>query len=193
MLFATKDIPYQNIQENQDSEQRKTKIRRIRNVDDSNLLDVVDSLEDDDLIEYVSKGRFSLHNIIEHLISLTGPATVIIATWAMSRKPLSCLYKLKSQGKITELYCLLEHKVPGHNQKSFVYAQSFFDAIWLARCHAKVVIIENENFSVVVTTSSNLTRNKRIEAGDIKVSRASVAFNKSWIIKEAKDGVHRFN
>lgn len=170
----------------QESSQR-SRIGKIKAGDDSNLADIISELNEGDLVEYISKGRFSLHNIIEHLLKLTGPAEVTLVTWAMTEKPLRTLHRLKSEGMITELYCLLEHKVPGHNPKSFHFAKTFFNGIWLARCHAKSVVIENEKYGIVVSTSANLTRNLRIENGNIKVSQESVKFAKKWILEHMVD------
>ncbi len=183
MLFVTKNIRSQTLQPktNEQSDRIQRKLKLVKVADDTNLADVIATLEEGDLIEYVTKGRFSLHNVIERILSVTGPANVTLVTWAMTTKPLQALFRLKQEGKIQALHCLLEHKVPGHNPKSYHFALSFFDTINLARCHAKCVVIENDKIGVVVTTSANLTRNLRIEVGDIKVSKVSVEFAKKWI------------
>jgi hypothetical protein len=93
---------------------------------------------------------------------------------------------MKTEGLILNLACLLEYKVPGHNPKSYSFANQIFDEIWLGKCHAKVVVIENESWSVVITTSANLTRNRRIESGDIKCDKSSAAFNREWIENQRK-------
>lgn len=161
--------------------------RHLKHGDDSNLSDVLPTLEMGDIVEYYTKGRFSKHNLIEYILRVTGPADVLIATWAMTEAPLRTLARLKNEGKILKLECMVEHKVPGHNPKSYGYAKQFFDQIWLGRNHAKVVVIENQDWAVVITTSANLTRNRRIESGDIKCSRESVEFNRKWINEQKND------
>lgn len=155
---------------------------RLKGGGDVNLSKELSGLKMGDVVEYWTEGKFSLHNLIEGIINITGPATVMIVTWAMTEAPLRTLARLKREGKITQLYCLLEHKVTGHNSKSYGYALQIFDEIQLARCHAKVVLIENEDWAVSITTSANLTRNRRIECGDIKCLRESVDFHKKWIM-----------
>lgn len=160
----------------------------MKHGDDSDLADVLPTLQMGDVVEYFTHGRFSLHNLIEYVLQVSGPANVLIATWAMTDAPLRTISRLKNEGKILKLECLLEHKVPGHNPRAYAFASQVFDEIWLGKCHAKVVVIENEDWQVVITTSANLTRNRRIESGDIKCIKESADFNRKWINEQKKDG-----
>ena len=189
MLFSTQTLPSQISKPETKSNCEFKRISKLhmKHGDDSDLSDVLPTLEMGDILEYFTHGRFSMHNLIEYVLRVTGPADVLIATWAMTEAPLRTISRLKNEGKILKLQCMLEHKVPGHNPKSYAYAKEIFDEIWLGRNHAKVVVIENENWAVVITTSANLTRNRRIEAGDIKCSRESAEFNRKWINEQKND------
>ena len=185
MLFNTQTLPSQISKPILNNcEFKKIRKNNMKHGDDSDLSDVLETLEMGDLVEYYTNGRFSMHNLIEYILRATGPANVLIATWAMTEAPLRTLQRLKSEGEILKLECMLEHKVPGHNPKSYAFAKAFFDDIWLGRNHAKVGVIENEDWGVVITTSANLTRNRRIEAGDIKCSIESAKFNRDWITQQ---------
>lgn len=187
MLFSTRTLQCHPLEaKTKNCEFNKLSKLRIKHADDSDLADVMPMLQMGDLLEYYTEGRFSLHNLIEYVLRVTGAGNVLIATWAMTEAPLRSLMRMKKEGLILGLECLLEHKVPGHNPKSYSFASQIFDEIWLGKCHAKVVVIENEDWSVVITTSANLTRNRRIESGDIKCDKSSAAFNRQWIEKQRK-------
>jgi hypothetical protein len=191
MLFSTKTLPSPTsvvVPPNNAQFNNLNQIKVVKHGDDSNLSDLLPSLEMGDLLEYYTEGRFSLHNLIEYLLKITGSANVLIATWAMTEAPLRSLARMKNEGLIKRLECLLEHKVPGHNSRAYAYAKNIFDEIWLGKCHAKVAIIENDDWGIVITTSANLTRNRRIESGDIKCSMSSATFNRAWIENQKKDG-----
>ena len=187
MLFSTKTLQCPVLEaKTKNCEFNKLSKLLIKHGDDSDLADVLPTLQMGDLVEYYTEGRFSLHNLIEYVLKVTGSAKVLIATWAMTEAPLRSLMRMKTEGLILKMECLLEHKVPGHNPKSYSFANQIFDEIWLGKCHAKVVVIENEIWSVVITTSANLTRNRRIESGDIKCDKSSAAFNRQWIENQLK-------
>lgn len=188
MLFSIRTLASQpsTVEVKPNCKFQKFDKNKLKHGDDSDLSDVLPTLEMGDIVEYYTEGRFSVHNMIEYILNVTGKADVLIATWAMTEAPLRTISRLKTEGKIGKLECLLEHKVPGHNPKSYAFAKQIFDEIWLGKCHAKVIVIENENWQVVITTSANLTRNRRIESGDIKCIKQSADFNREWINNQKK-------
>ena len=148
-----------------------------------------------DVCEWVSMGRWSSHQLIKQLLTLTGPADVILATWAITQKPLETLERLKIDGQIKSLRGLFESKIAAYHAKSYAYAQGFFDETWLAKCHAKVTVITNETWQIAAVSSANCTINRRAECGVILCNPESAAFHEKWILslKKNNDGLNTSN
>ena len=66
--------------------------------------------------------------------------------------------------------------------RAFQFAQGITTSVKLAKCHAKVTVLENEHWSVTIVSSANMTNNPRIEAGVICTDLAAAEFHKKWIV-----------
>jgi hypothetical protein len=139
------------------------------------------SIEMGCIIEFVSDGRWSIHQIVRHLIEITGAVDVHLATWTITEEPLRMLFKLKNEGKIKELNCLFDHRIKERTPKSFQFASQFVDKIGLAKSHAKVTVLENEEWAISINSSMNWSKNPRTESGVIICTKQSADFHKNWI------------
>lgn len=138
-------------------------------------------------IEFVTHGAWSAHHLLEKVLLTTGPANVIITTWAITERPLRTIHRLKSQGLIQKLGGLFDRKLSHHNPKAYGFAQEVFDAVILSTCHAKVTLIENKEWAIAINSSANYTVNRRTEVGTIHCSRESMEFHKKWIFENEEE------
>jgi hypothetical protein len=56
--------------------------------------------------------------------------------------------------------------------------------IRLTTCHAKIVVLQNQQWSVAIVGSANFTNNPRIEAGIVSTERAVGDFHRDWMLAE---------
>lgn len=148
-------------------------------------------LSPETVIEFVTHGAWSAHHLLEKVLLTTGPANVIITTWAITERPLRTIHRLKSQGLILKLGGLFDRKLSHHNPKAYGFAQELFDAVVLSTCHAKVTLIENNEWAIAINSSANYTVNRRTEVGTIQCSKASVEFHKKWIYQNEEEKQHK--
>ena len=139
------------------------------------------SIEMGAIIEFVTHGRWSIHQIVKHLIQTTGAVDVYLATWTITEEPLRMLFKLKNEGKIKGLTCLFDNRIKERTPKSFQFASQFVDRIGLTKSHAKVTVLENEEWAITINSSMNWSKNPRTESGVIICTKESVDFHKKWI------------
>lgn len=132
-------------------------------------------------IEFVTHGRWSIHQIVKQIIDRIGTVDIYISTWTITEEPLRVLYKLKTSGKIGNLYCLFDNRIKERTPKSYQFCSQFANKIGLAKSHAKVTILENSEWSVTINSSMNWSKNPRTEAGIIICSKKSAEFHKKWI------------
>lgn len=147
-----------------------------------------ESLAMGDQVHFFTKGAWSLDELLEYLIGITGPAQVWLTTWTVTETPLRSICRLIEEGQIVSLTALFDHRIDRRKPESLQLAMGMNARIKLVKCHAKMLVLENEAWSIAVVTSANLSKNPRMEAGVISCSREAAAFHKNWIENEFAGG-----
>lgn len=132
-------------------------------------------------VHFVSDGAFSIHHLLAYLLKITGTAQVHIVTWTITELPARSLVMLKQDGLINHLSCIIDDRVKTRTPKSFQLLDENCEKLVQKKCHAKGFLIRNENWSIVVKSSMNFTKNPRIEDGSIFFTQELYDFQKSWI------------
>lgn len=94
----------------------------------------------------LTKGQFSLIDLIEHVLSFTGPCRGTISTWTAANSDVSFAYKLMSCGQLTALRFLVDFSFPSR-QPAYCAAlrETFGDhCIRISKNHAKFVLLQND-------------------------------------------------
>lgn len=111
--------------------------------------------------------RIQLFDIIEKILSETGPAEIYISTFSTSEEFLRRIYKLRQKGLITKATMLTDLKASRKTINLYTFISSVFDDVFLSENHSKVILIRNSNWMVSICTSQNQTRGNRTESGMI--------------------------
>jgi len=150
------------------------------------LLRLIGVITPGKFIEFFTAGEFSMHQLLQHLLTITGPADVYISTWTLKEEPARLLYLLKKEGKIKRLYCVFDYRIRTLDAKHFDFIEKIIDGYALTKCHAKVMAIDGELCGISVISSANMSNNPRIEAGVISCNKESMEFHKGWIMDVVK-------
>lgn len=137
---------------------------------------------------YVSSGRWSAHDLLNYILRHTGSATVYASTYALSEESTRAIVRKLQQGEIQEMHCILDGRMKVRKPAVLHFAEKNFTRLVKRDCHAKVMVIRNENWSVTVISSMNFSSNKRIEAGVIFTDRATADFHQEWMEAELEGG-----
>ena len=135
-------------------------------------------------VHYASLGDWSTHDLLFFLLEQTGPAKVYFTTWAISEYAIRQLYQFIEHGLILELKGIFDYRNGVRKPAELQFLQKITTDIKAAKCHAKVTVIENDNWGISVVGSANYTRNPRIEAGVLCCDKTVAAFHRDWILKE---------
>ena len=135
-------------------------------------------------VHYASLGDWSTHDLLFFLLEQTGPARVYFTTWAISEYAIRQLYQFIEHGLILELKGIFDYRNGIRKPAELQFLQKITTDIKAAKCHAKVTIIENDNWGISVVGSANYTRNPRIEAGVLCCDKTVAAFHRDWILKD---------
>ena len=107
--------------------------------------------------------RLQLFDVLEFILSQTGPAKVYVSTFSTSEECLRRLFSLRKRQLI--LHSVL--KAAKKTVNLYTFMSSVFDDVYLTENHSKVLLIENDRWMVTVVTSQNQTRGNRTECAMI--------------------------
>ena len=148
------------------------------------LHQVFGKVVDGQSVHYASLGDWSTHDLLFFLLEQTGPARVYFTTWAISEYAIRQLYQFIEHGLILELKGIFDYRNGIRKPAELQFLQKITTDIKAAKCHAKVTVIENDNWGISVVGSANYTRNPRIEAGVLCCDKTVAAFHRDWILNE---------
>lgn len=119
---------------------------------------------DMDIAFALTFGQFSLLDLIEATLDITGPADVAICTWSAGFYDVERAQRFRDDGRIRSIRFLMDSS-DKRGQATGADVASLFgaDAIRTTRTHAKFATITNDEWSVVIQSSMNLNLNPRSE------------------------------
>lgn len=117
----------------------------------------------------LSKGQFSLIELIDHVLAATGPADLVVSTWTAAGADLAHAQGLLTSGLVRTARWLVDFSFPSRQPGYCGQLRTRFgdDAIRCTANHAKFVLVTNEAWTVVIRTSMNLNLNRRLESYEI--------------------------
>jgi len=126
----------------------------------------------------LTKGQWSLIDLMEYCLETTGPADVVVSTWTAANADITFANALFKNGALRSLRFLVDFSFPSRQPAYCAALRAAFgdDAVRLTRNHAKFVLILNDEWSLVVRTSMNLNENRRLENFEISDSPEMATF-----------------
>jgi hypothetical protein len=117
----------------------------------------------------LSKGQFSLVDIMRHCLATSGPADVLVSTWTAANADLGFAYELMTNGAIRSMRFVVDFSFPTRQPEYAAALRERFgdDSIRVTKTHAKFVVIRNEQWSLVIRSSMNLNENRRLESFEV--------------------------
>ncbi len=130
----------------------------------------------------LTNGQFSLIDMIEHLLSQTGPADVVISTWTMGIYDAERARLFCSRGDIRKIRWLVDPSIFGRRPElSGQLVERFgVEAFRAVNTHAKFVVLRGDALALVIRSSMNLNPNRRVENFDITADPAMCSWFESF-------------
>lgn len=137
----------------------------------------------------LSKGQFSLVELITYLLTVTGPAHLTVSTWTAAGADLAHTSDLLANGSVTSCRWLVDFSFPSRQPAYCAMLRDKFgdNSIACTANHAKFVMVRNDTWNIVVRTSMNLNLNKRLESYEIS-DDADLSDWLTVIVDDAFDG-----
>lgn len=145
------------------------------------------SQENNVVIPYWTNNHWSTYDLLMYILSKTGPGEVGFFTWGLGKQALELIKKALDQGAITDCHAVFDKTL--QLRKSNIHAQAVMTIPNIGYCevHGKAFVVKNENYSVTAITTSNMTKNRRLEFGVI-FTQKEVADQYLSLIKSITNG-----
>ena len=130
----------------------------------------------------VTRGQFSLLDMIHAILERTGPASVMFTSWSTGLNDADQMRWLLDEGHIRTLRFFSGNGFQDRHPEYVTRLRALFgdDCVVTAELHAKIAVIVNDGWAVCVRSSCNLNRNPRIEQFDVDDSRPMAEWLLNW-------------
>lgn len=131
----------------------------------------------------LTRGCFSLIDLINSILKKTGPAHVICTTWSAGIKDVHQVEWMKDSEMIKSFKLITDHSYVTRQSQYAMTIEDLFgkENIRTSEVHAKFVLIHNENWKVTIRTSMNLNANKTCESFEIDEDQEIFDFYMNFI------------
>lgn len=125
----------------------------------------------------LTRGNFSMIDLIHGVLKKTGKAHVVCTTWSAGIKDVNQVKWMIDSNVISSFKLITDHSYVNRQKK---YAASIIDIfgeqnIRTSEIHAKFTLIHNDEYKVCIRTSMNLNANKTCE--NIELDENEEIFN----------------
>lgn len=144
---------------------RPVKRTRARFSRKASAAETIAGFDRDTDIVGLTYGQFSLLDLIDATLDVTGPAHALIATWSAGFYDIDAAVRWRDSGRMLSTRFIMDSS-DKRGQATPATVADLFDPqnIRTTRSHAKFVLLSNdEGWNVVITSSMNLNLNKRLE------------------------------
>jgi hypothetical protein len=116
----------------------------------------------------VTKGQFSLLDLISAVLGQVGAADVLVSTWTPGKREMEAVADMLDRHVITRFRLLVDRSFVTRHPEYVANVQRIFglDAIRQTRTHAKFALIAAGDFRITIRTSMNFNHNPRFEQFD---------------------------
>lgn len=133
------------------------------------------------VIFFVTAGSWAMHDLLEYVLDITGPAEVRCFTWAVSMPGAQKIIRLISSGQITRCYFMAHYMMRKMCADAIAVLKGHCEKCVGARNHSKGFILKNDRWTVSVIASCNYSNNPTIEGGAITTDPNVYAMNLKWL------------
>lgn len=165
----------------------------LNNLDGSPLPELMPGMPSEgDTHHLVSYSQWSFHDLVLFILHKIGPSEVYFTSWAISENPVREMLRMRRDGLITGLHCLLDSRIKSQCPAAAQLIFGNVDSLFLTDIHAKTAAIIGRDLSASLVATANLTNKRRIERYVLCYNQKLAQFEVDWI-KKAMQNAHPWN
>ncbi len=139
----------------------------------------LENWQDNIVFHFATMGRWSSYELMNFVIKKIGPCKVYLTAWKFNEITANNIFSRIKEGFITEIFMLIEKRIPVMAPECMDMLHKMTKNIKVISVHAKVIVMQNEDWTVTINGSANMTINPRYEAGTLSISKIVGDFHKS--------------
>lgn len=139
----------------------------------------------------VTRCLFSLYDVVDVLLPVTGPADVVVATWTMSPLHMERVRRLLDAGAMRSFRLIIDRSFVTRQPEYVGALRAAMGAgvdIRMTKTHAKFVLVGNDAWHVTIRSSANYNQSPRLENIDVDDDAEIYGFFKQ-VADEVRDVV----
>ena len=131
----------------------------------------------------LTRGNFSLIDLIHAVLKKTGAAEVVCVTWSAGIKDVHNVKWMVDSSLIKKFTLITDHSYKTRQSKYAFAIEDLFglENIRTSEIHAKFCLIHNDDFKVCIRTSMNLNANRTCESFELDESEEIFDFYQSFV------------
>ncbi len=131
----------------------------------------------------LTKGQFSLLDMVEAVQAATGPADVTISTWTIAESDSKRVARFLAGGQFRSFTLVIDRSFPARYPQycSGILERFGPEAIRMTRTHAKFGLIGAGDWRISIRTSMNLNPNPRCEQFELDDDAAIYRFFEEYV------------
>ena len=163
-----------------DQVRSRREVRRV--LGESVAVDAIGTITPGCEIYGLTKGAFSLVDIIVACLAQTGPADLVLSTWTAAGSDIDFAMKLLADGRIKSMRFIVDYSFQSRQPAYCAALRERFgdDSIRVTKNHCKFVLILNDVWNLAIRTSMNLNENRRLENFEISDDPALAGYLKDF-------------
>ena len=115
-------------------------------------------------IHRILDGTWSLYELVDYVIDTTGPVDSFITSFSISEAAICTFHQMLEDGRIKSLRCLLDNSLRKTKTSLLFFLHNCGADLRLSLNHSKIILLYNNNWTISINASANMSRNRRIEA-----------------------------
>ena len=131
---------------------------------------ILKGFDRDTRIVGLTNGAFSLISLISELLKIIGSSKITLSTWSAGFYDIGAFKELQDSGFATDIRIIIDKSFKTRLHQYSVHLLDVFSAekIRTTKSHSKFVLLENNEWKVVILSSMNLNENIRSENFDVQ-------------------------
>jgi hypothetical protein len=147
----------------------KARPARLRPAPFANARESIGTLSPGVRVVGLTKGQFSMLDMLSAVLEQTGPADVTVSTWTQGKAEMEGVAGLLRTHQITRFRLLVDRSFatrhPGYVKR--IHAIAGPASVRQTKTHAKFALISGGDYRITIRTSMNFNHNPRLEQFDL--------------------------
>lgn len=131
----------------------------------------------------LTRGQFSLIDLIYSILQRVGPSDVVVTTWSAGIKDANTVRWMCDTNLIRSFMLITDHSYKTRQAKYALALEDLFgkENIRTSEVHAKFVLIKSDSMHITIRASMNLNANRTCESFEIDDNEDIYNFYHEWV------------